>query len=55
MLEIIKKKDEAAVYVARRANSGAAWQPSCQKLSELAEIIGLFETFYNFETKFGLF
>ena len=24
----------------RHANSGAAWQPNCQKLSELTEIIG---------------
>ena len=32
----------------RLANSGAAWQPSCQKIYELAEIIGWFETFYKF-------
>ena len=31
---------QPASYSGRRANSGAAWQPSCQKLSELAEIIG---------------
>ena len=36
----------------RHANSGAAWQPSWKKLSELAENIGFIETFYNFQTKF---
>ena len=27
------------VVTTRRANSGASWHPSCQKISELAEII----------------
>ena len=39
-----KKSNKREMFIAdtRRANSGAAWQPSCQKLSELAEIIAGF-------------
>ena len=32
----------------RRVNCGVSWEPSSHKLSEMAEIIGWFETFYNF-------
>ena len=31
---------KVCMYTSRRANSGPAWQPSCQKLSDLADIIG---------------
>ena len=31
---------KVCMHTSRRANSGAAWQPSCQKLSDLGDIIG---------------
>ena len=50
------------IYVeglSRRASSCAAWQPSCQKLSERADIIGWFSDqslmILNIWTNFGQF
>ena len=34
------RKSECGIVQPRRGNSGGSWEPSSQKLSELAEIIG---------------